>query len=657
MSNLDRALKWASLGQPVFPCHEMDWINPANGRLHQFKSPRTDEGFKEATTLESVIRTWWTEYPDHLVGVVMNELVVLDIDMSMEKGKDGWSELFENDLEPPATFSVTTHSGGNHYFYRQPEGLNLSPTVGLRIGEFVKLGDVDRRAGNSYVIAWSDRVPPSLDELSIAPDWLCHQNPVLSLRNFVGTVQEWFANLPSGSASAPIVNAIGGFPSGDFNRQVMLAKQLHLVFLGRDGERGVAQALKALRELWLAGNWNQPKYELDWNRGLAGAIFKFGGYPQPDQGIDDGIDLKAIRARAIQFRIDELAKQLLASESFAGSEVIEWGELETLANDYLVEDLVPNSAMVFLIGKPNVGKTFAYISMACCIVTGRPWLGKPTRPAKIGIVLGEGRSGFSDRVAAWCDHHEVPRESVIKELTFIDGANLSAPASVDRIRSVVADRGIELLIFDTWSATSGALDENASAEVSRLLKNAEGIAPNLSTMFVHHPRKESSSGSKSPILRGSSALMGRADVVMSLIPQDYRSTSEAKRNWLAISTEPADGGKSRDAAPQKLKGAFLDVSHGPVPVFNWDRSAELTVHLARLSKMHEDVITVNLFANRIEVSEDTARRSLDALVNSGHLVKLPRVGREFRWARKGFQNSGSDGASPSDVAAETILEE
>ena len=71
MSTLEAALEWASKGRPVFPC----------GRD---KRPLTQNGFKNATTDPSAIRSMWAEHLDAMIGIATGStsgLIVLDFDV------------------------------------------------------------------------------------------------------------------------------------------------------------------------------------------------------------------------------------------------------------------------------------------------------------------------------------------------------------------------------------------------------------------------------------------------------------------------------------------------------------------------------------------------------------------------------------------------
>ena len=123
MSTLDAALAYAKQGRRVHPCRPDD------------KKPLTAWG-SQASTLEYVIRIWWSRWPDALIGLCTGSgLVVVDVDP-----RHGGE--FDPDLA--TTRTATTPGGGWHHYYSASE--SIPNAVGLIPG-------VDVRGERGYVIA------------------------------------------------------------------------------------------------------------------------------------------------------------------------------------------------------------------------------------------------------------------------------------------------------------------------------------------------------------------------------------------------------------------------------------------------------------------------------------------------------------------------
>lgn len=181
MQPLDVALQYTSTGWPVFPCRPAaeDVTDYATGQVEtkKEKTPYTSNGLKGATRYERIIRRWWSDTPDAMIGVPTGAPIgawVLDIDVPPDH-EDGriWLVEMEKLHGPlPATRTATTASGGKHYFWRHVDG------VRNRAGKALGLG-VDTRGDGGFIIApgsfmldgrgyeWDNDLP-----IADAPAWL-----------------------------------------------------------------------------------------------------------------------------------------------------------------------------------------------------------------------------------------------------------------------------------------------------------------------------------------------------------------------------------------------------------------------------------------------------------------------------------------------------
>jgi len=150
---LEAALSYARMGLAVFPLEIKG------------KKPITDNGFKDATTDEAIVRQWWASNPKANIGIATGQksggIVAIDMDIDKDKGKDGyhvfkkWCD--ENYLVLPDSWLSITGRGGYHLFYR-----SRFP-VPSKIGW---LDDVDIRADGAYVVA-----PPSVHPNGTRYEW------------------------------------------------------------------------------------------------------------------------------------------------------------------------------------------------------------------------------------------------------------------------------------------------------------------------------------------------------------------------------------------------------------------------------------------------------------------------------------------------------
>jgi bifunctional DNA primase/polymerase-like protein len=136
------ALWYARQGIAVFPC------------TPRGKTPITQRGFKDATTDEAQIKTWWAAEPAANIGAPTGlTFDVIDCD-----GREGVGALYGGDVNLPDEIghALTSRPAGHHIFIR-PTG------QGNRAGIYPS---VDFRGLGGYVI-----LPPSIGAHGVRYMW------------------------------------------------------------------------------------------------------------------------------------------------------------------------------------------------------------------------------------------------------------------------------------------------------------------------------------------------------------------------------------------------------------------------------------------------------------------------------------------------------
>ena len=104
------------------------------------KRPLLHGGLKGASSDPGLIDSWWNQWPDANIGMVLEDLLVIDND----NPKHGGTTEATDPLRAP---TVKTPSGGTHHYYIAPQGFRK------RIG----VKGIDFLTGESYVL-----MPPSI---------------------------------------------------------------------------------------------------------------------------------------------------------------------------------------------------------------------------------------------------------------------------------------------------------------------------------------------------------------------------------------------------------------------------------------------------------------------------------------------------------------
>lgn len=266
--NAERALALASLGLHVFPCFESG---------EHFKAPRTEHGFLEATLDPAQIAAWWSATPEAEIGVACGASGLVVVDVDNKPDKDGFASLRSAGLMPDqSTWWYETPSGGFHFVMLAPPQVP-GPTQNHKLADGSRLMGVDRRSGGSYFIWWDEAWPDERSAFYPAPDWFLNHTSTEG-DGWGGTLGEWLATVGGGTMSGLMRSALAKIPTEDFGRGELWARMIHLIRLATvDGEPGGAAALEHLREAWLRGPWNQPKFQTGWIVSLGNAVQSSGG--------------------------------------------------------------------------------------------------------------------------------------------------------------------------------------------------------------------------------------------------------------------------------------------------------------------------------------------------------------------------------------------
>lgn len=265
-----------------------------------------------------------------------------------------------------------------------------------------------------------------------------------------------------------------------------------------------------------------------------------------------------IEATMFTMRVKSEAERRILSELFKGTDELSWDDLEGARRDFIIPGLLTTGGVCVICARSNLGKTFTYIDMVCRMSCGMTWLGKPTRQAKTLIVLGEGKAGFMSRLQGWMTAHGKTAEDLRPWLSFIDRANLNNDESLSRIREVVEREGVEVVVYDTWAATSGIMKEDDAVLTTQTINRVKDAMPDLTHLFIHHPRK-AEQDTDAPVMRGSGAFEGAADIVMMMYrDRKFIPASGEAFDFIALSTEQDHNGKAREAQTETIRGLYLD---------------------------------------------------------------------------------------------------
>ena len=243
---LRQALAYARRGWPVFPCQPGE------------KIPATSHGFRDATTDEQQITTWFTRHPERNLAIATGTPGpdVLDVDQHGPAGNGftAFARLHRAGLLTGATAYVRTPSGGLHaYFtgtsqhnghlpahhldFRSRGGYVLAPPSQVGGNPYYLIRTVDADGG----LDWS-AVTALLDPQRQAARPQPHPDPGRDLSHLA----RWVAAQGEGNRNAGLFwaanRALDADPAADLSPLAVAARHAGL------GEREITRTLDSARK-------------------------------------------------------------------------------------------------------------------------------------------------------------------------------------------------------------------------------------------------------------------------------------------------------------------------------------------------------------------------------------------------------------------------
>lgn len=164
-------------------------------------------------------------------------------------------------------------------------------------------------------------------------------------------------------------------------------------------------------------------------------------------------------------------------------------------HEYLVYGLVTRKEMSLLYGASGSGKSFIALDIAMSITRGVKYRDRRTIRGAVIYQAGEGGIGIKKRVRAYREHcmeksEKSPPLVMLPARIDLFAKEGSTSALITEINAwkITFDCPLELVVIDTFAAATPGANENASTDMSTVLKNCERIQHecDCAVMLVHH---------------------------------------------------------------------------------------------------------------------------------------------------------------------------
>ena len=205
--------------------------------------------------------------------------------------------------------------------------------------------------------------------------------------------------------------------------------------------------------------------------------------------------------------------------------------------EWAVEDLIVAQGIGQIFGASGAGKTFLALDLAHALMTGGEWYGhRITKPRPVVYIGLEGRAGLRKRIQAITQvkNHGKPYHSGALTVFLPDHFDITDSEHVAAIAAACPKGAV--VFIDTQNQAAAHLDENASKDMGRLIRNTQTLARLVDgcAILIAHAGKDASKG-----VRGHSSQMGAMDFQIEVT----RAQGSKVRQWTAYKVKDGEDGE------------------------------------------------------------------------------------------------------------------
>jgi hypothetical protein len=293
---------------------------------------------------------------------------------------------------------------------------------------------------------------------------------------------------------------------------------------------------------------------------------------------------------------------------------------------YLVQDMIRAEGLNVIFGPSGAGKTFYALDQSLCVASGLTWYGQEVEQGLVIYVAAEGAYGLHPRLEAWQRYRGI--KTITNFRVWPEPVNLFRGETTD-LNGAIGELANPpaLIVFDTLPRCMVGGDENSARDMGLVIHEVDQLRRRYgcAVSLITH------TGKNGDLERGSSALRGAADTIVSLKP--YRS-------HLQLRCEKQKDGPEFE--PWKL---HLERVADSVSLRLGTPSAAIREHEAEIlgavsTAFGTDWMPTKAVREAAGLPKSSAWRALKALCEAGFMEERSNdpVGNEYRVTFEGMES-------------------
>lgn len=161
--------------------------------------------------------------------------------------------------------------------------------------------------------------------------------------------------------------------------------------------------------------------------------------------------------------------------------------------NWLIKGILPEDALIGVIGAPSSFKSAIITDMAVSIAAGVPWHGTAIKRGAAMILAGEGHGGYSRRLKAIADDRSIDLKTTTLYVSR-SGLGLLNPSDLALFKEKIESfyrkykKYPSLVVVDTVARNFGAGDENSASDMGKFIEHMDSLRRkyHCTVVLIHH---------------------------------------------------------------------------------------------------------------------------------------------------------------------------